>query len=124
MALLVIHLWGKFWMAAWRGRRTWTWITGVVAFAASVVECFTGYLSQQERFAASRAPQPWTAPPVTTSEACPVTDCARWPSPEGADGLDVRPSGGPAERVPGTAGRRPVIHDRARVRVLLRLQGS
>jgi Cytochrome b(N-terminal)/b6/petB len=47
MALLVIHLWGKFWMAAWRGRRTMTWITGVVAFAASVVECFTGYLSQQ-----------------------------------------------------------------------------
>ena len=47
MALMVIHLWGKFWMAAWRGRRTLTWITGVVAFLASVVECFTGYLSQQ-----------------------------------------------------------------------------
>ena len=47
MALLVIHLWGKFWMAAWRGKRTWTWITGVVAFVASVVECFTGYVSQQ-----------------------------------------------------------------------------
>jgi Cytochrome b(N-terminal)/b6/petB len=47
MALLVIHLWGKFWMAAWRGKRAWTWITGVVAFAASVVECFTGYVSQQ-----------------------------------------------------------------------------
>jgi hypothetical protein len=47
MALLVIHLWGKFWMAAWRGRRTLTWITGVVAFLASIVECFTGYLSQQ-----------------------------------------------------------------------------
>ena len=47
MALLVIHLWGKFWMAAWRGRRTMTWITGVVAFVASIVECFTGYLSQQ-----------------------------------------------------------------------------
>src|SRR5436190_3700227 len=47
MALLVIHLWGKFWMAAWRGRRAATWITGVVAFMASVVECFTGYLSQQ-----------------------------------------------------------------------------
>jgi hypothetical protein len=47
MALLVIHLWGKFWMAAWRGRRTLTWITGVVAFVASVIECFTGYLSQQ-----------------------------------------------------------------------------
>ena len=47
MALLVIHLWGKFWMAAWRGRRALTWTTGVVAFAASIVECFTGYLSQQ-----------------------------------------------------------------------------
>jgi hypothetical protein len=47
MALLVIHLWGKFWMAAWRGRRALTWITGVVAFLASVIECFTGYLSQQ-----------------------------------------------------------------------------
>src|SRR5436190_5248613 len=47
MALLVIHLWGKFWMAAWRGRRAMTWITGVIAFAASVTECFTGYLAQQ-----------------------------------------------------------------------------
>jgi hypothetical protein len=47
MAFIVIHLWGKFWMAAWRGRRAMTWITGVVAFVASVVECFTGYLSQQ-----------------------------------------------------------------------------
>jgi hypothetical protein len=47
MAVLVIHLWGKFWMAAWRGRRAMTWITGVLAFGASIVECFTGYLSQQ-----------------------------------------------------------------------------
>ncbi|HMK63610.1 MAG TPA: cytochrome b N-terminal domain-containing protein, partial [Acidimicrobiales bacterium] len=47
MALMVIHLWGKFWMAAWRGRRAWVWMTGVVAFLASVVECFTGYLAQQ-----------------------------------------------------------------------------
>jgi len=47
MAFMVIHLWGKFWMAAWRGRRWLTWMTGVVAFIASVVECFTGYLSQQ-----------------------------------------------------------------------------
>jgi hypothetical protein len=44
---MVIHLWGKFWMAAWRGRRALTWITGVVAFGASIVECFTGYLTQQ-----------------------------------------------------------------------------
>jgi hypothetical protein len=47
MAFMVIHLWGKFWMAAWRGRRWLTWMTGVVAFVASVMECFTGYLSQQ-----------------------------------------------------------------------------
>src|SRR6266568_2365223 len=47
MALLVIHLWGKFWMAAWRGRRAMTWITGMIAFLASVVTAFTGYLSQQ-----------------------------------------------------------------------------
>src|SRR5579884_4030149 len=47
MALVVIHLWGKFWMAAWRGRRAATWLTGGLAFLVSVVECFTGYLSQQ-----------------------------------------------------------------------------
>ena len=47
MALLVIHLWGKFWMAAWRGRRAMTWMTGVIAFGASIVTAFTGYLSQQ-----------------------------------------------------------------------------
>jgi hypothetical protein len=47
MAFMVIHLWGKFWMAAWRGKRRLTWITGVVAFLASIIECFTGYLSQQ-----------------------------------------------------------------------------
>ena len=47
MAFMVIHLWGKFWMAAWRGRRAVTWVTGAVAFMASIVECFTGYVSQQ-----------------------------------------------------------------------------
>jgi len=47
MAFMVIHLWGKFWMAAWRGRRAMVWVTGVAAFLASIVECFTGYLSQQ-----------------------------------------------------------------------------
>jgi quinol-cytochrome oxidoreductase complex cytochrome b subunit len=44
---MVIHLWGKFWMAAWRGRRQLTWITGAVAFVASIGAAFTGYLSQQ-----------------------------------------------------------------------------
>ena len=45
-AFMVVHLWGKFWMAAWRGRRTLTWVTGVVAFVASIGTAFTGYLSQ------------------------------------------------------------------------------
>lgn len=47
MAFMVIHLWGKFWMAAWRGKRALTWMTGMVAFLASIIQCFTGYLSQQ-----------------------------------------------------------------------------
>jgi ubiquinol-cytochrome c reductase cytochrome b subunit len=44
---MVIHLWGTFWMAAWRGRRQLTWVTGAVAFVASIGAAFTGYLSQQ-----------------------------------------------------------------------------
>jgi quinol-cytochrome oxidoreductase complex cytochrome b subunit len=44
---MIIHLWGKFFMAAWRGRRRATWITGVVCFVVSVGAAFTGYLSQQ-----------------------------------------------------------------------------
>jgi quinol-cytochrome oxidoreductase complex cytochrome b subunit len=43
---MVIHLWGKFWMAAWRGGRALTWITGVVAFLVSIGTAFTGYLIQ------------------------------------------------------------------------------
>ncbi len=43
---MVIHLWGKFWMAAWRGRRGLTWVTGVVAFLVSVATAFTGYVVQ------------------------------------------------------------------------------
>jgi len=44
---MVLHLWGKFFMAAWRGNRKLTWITGVVCFAISIGAAFTGYLSQQ-----------------------------------------------------------------------------
>jgi quinol-cytochrome oxidoreductase complex cytochrome b subunit len=44
---MVVHLWGKFFMAAWRGRRRATWITGVVSFVVSIGAAFTGYLSQQ-----------------------------------------------------------------------------
>jgi len=43
---MVVHLWGKFFMAAWRGRRGLTWATGAVAFVASVGTAFTGYLVQ------------------------------------------------------------------------------
>ena len=46
MGFMAVHLWAKFWMAAWRGRRTLTWITGVICFLVAVVEAFTGYLSQ------------------------------------------------------------------------------
>ena len=44
---MVVHLWAKFFMAAWRGRRRLTWVVGVVAFLASIATAFTGYLSQQ-----------------------------------------------------------------------------
>ena len=47
MGFMVIHLWGKFFMAAWRGKRAMTWITGAVSFLASVGAAFTGYLTQQ-----------------------------------------------------------------------------
>ena len=42
---MVIHLWGKFFMAAWRGNRQLTWITGVVTFLVSVGAALTGYVS-------------------------------------------------------------------------------
>jgi len=44
---MVVHLWAKFFMAAWRGRRAMTWVTGSVAFVVSIGAAFTGYLSQQ-----------------------------------------------------------------------------
>jgi quinol-cytochrome oxidoreductase complex cytochrome b subunit len=44
---MVVHLWAKFFMAAWRGRRAMTWVTGAVAFVVSIGAAFTGYLSQQ-----------------------------------------------------------------------------
>jgi ubiquinol-cytochrome c reductase cytochrome b subunit len=43
---MVVHLWLKFWMAAWRGGRVLTWITGVLSFVVSIVAAFTGYLLQ------------------------------------------------------------------------------
>jgi hypothetical protein len=43
---MVIHLWGMFWLGAWRDGRARTWMTGVVTFVVSIVAAFTGYLSQ------------------------------------------------------------------------------
>jgi hypothetical protein len=45
--VMVIHLWGKFFMGAWRGGRSWTWVTGAVLFLIAIATAFTGYLSQQ-----------------------------------------------------------------------------
>lgn len=44
---MVIHLWGKFWMAAWRGGRARVWVTGAVAFLVAIPTALTGYISQQ-----------------------------------------------------------------------------
>jgi quinol-cytochrome oxidoreductase complex cytochrome b subunit len=43
---LVIHLLGKFWMAAWRGHRALTWITGMVLLIVSIGAALTGYVIQ------------------------------------------------------------------------------
>ena len=48
---MVVHLWGKFWMAAWRGGRTRVWITGAVTFLVAVPTALTGYVSGQLRCA-------------------------------------------------------------------------
>jgi ubiquinol-cytochrome c reductase cytochrome b subunit len=45
--VMVIHLWGKYWMAAWRGRRARVWITGAVTFLVAIPCALTGYVSQQ-----------------------------------------------------------------------------
>jgi quinol-cytochrome oxidoreductase complex cytochrome b subunit len=44
---MVIHLWGKYWMAAWRGGRARVWITGAITFLVAVPAALTGYVSQQ-----------------------------------------------------------------------------
>lgn len=44
---MVIHLWGKYWMAAWRGGRRRVWITGAIAFVVAIPCALTGYVSQQ-----------------------------------------------------------------------------
>jgi hypothetical protein len=43
---MVLHLWGKYAMSAWRGKRSLTWVTGAVIFVVSVATAFTGYVVQ------------------------------------------------------------------------------
>ena len=45
--VMVLHLWGQYFMASWRDGRAPTWMIGVVTFAVSILAAFTGYLSQQ-----------------------------------------------------------------------------
>ena len=44
---MVIHLWGKYRMAAWRGGRARVWMTGAVTFLVAIPCALTGYVSQQ-----------------------------------------------------------------------------
>ncbi len=43
---MVIHLWGMFYLGAWRDGRGRTWVMGALAFVVSIGTAFTGYLSQ------------------------------------------------------------------------------
>ena len=44
---MVIHLWGKYWMAAWRGGRGRVWMSGAITFLVAIPCALTGYVSQQ-----------------------------------------------------------------------------
>jgi ubiquinol-cytochrome c reductase cytochrome b subunit len=44
---MVIHLWGKYWMSAWRGGRARVWMTGAVTFLVAIPCALTGYVAQQ-----------------------------------------------------------------------------
>jgi ubiquinol-cytochrome c reductase cytochrome b subunit len=45
--VMVVHLWGKYWMAAWRGGRVRVWVSGAIVFLIAVPTALTGYVSQQ-----------------------------------------------------------------------------
>jgi quinol---cytochrome c reductase cytochrome b subunit, bacillus type len=45
--VMVVHLWGKYWMSAWRGGRARVWMTGAITFLVAVPTALTGYVSQQ-----------------------------------------------------------------------------
>jgi quinol-cytochrome oxidoreductase complex cytochrome b subunit len=43
---MTVHLWAKYWMAAWRGGRIGLWATGALGFLVAVPTMLTGYVSQ------------------------------------------------------------------------------
>jgi ubiquinol-cytochrome c reductase cytochrome b subunit len=44
---MVVHLWGKFLMGAWRGGRRATWVVGALTFLVAIGTGLTGYVLQQ-----------------------------------------------------------------------------
>jgi quinol-cytochrome oxidoreductase complex cytochrome b subunit len=44
---MVVHLWGKYWMSAWRGGRARVWMTGAIVFLVAIPCALTGYVCQQ-----------------------------------------------------------------------------
>jgi ubiquinol-cytochrome c reductase cytochrome b subunit len=44
---MVIHLWGKYWMSAWRGGRARVWMTGAISFLIAIPCALTGYVAQE-----------------------------------------------------------------------------
>ncbi|HEX9122868.1 MAG TPA: cytochrome b N-terminal domain-containing protein [Actinomycetota bacterium] len=44
---MVVHLWGKFLMGAWRGRRRATWVVGALTLLVAIGTGLTGYVLQQ-----------------------------------------------------------------------------
>ena len=115
---MVVHLWGKFFMAAWRGNRGLTWVTGAVAFLGSIGTAFTGYLSQtnfDSQWTAGQAKDGLNAVGValslsmswTPGRCCSGTSCCcRWWSVVLI--VAARHPGAPPRR--RTALRRPTAH--------------
>ena len=70
---MVIHLWGKYWMAAWRGGRARVWITGAVTFLVAIPCALTGYVSQQNfdsQWISTQAKDAMNAAGIRRSSTC------------------------------------------------------
>ena len=45
---MVVHLWCKYWIAAWRGGRKLIWVTGCIIFLTAIPCALTGYVVPAE----------------------------------------------------------------------------